>query len=42
MDLSVLLSNANFDMMNVLIQFGAYFDRNDRSIEPEKMKIIKT
>lgn len=40
MDLSVLINNANFELMNLLIEYGAYFDRNDRSIEAERMKII--
>ena len=37
MDLSVLLNNANYELMNMLIEYGAYFDRNERSIEAEKM-----
>lgn len=40
MDLSVLISNANFELMNLLIEYGAYFDRNERSIEAERMKVI--
>ena len=41
MDLSVLISNANFELMNLLIEYGAYFDRNERSIEAERMKVIQ-
>ena len=37
MDLSVLLNNATYELMNILIEYGAYFDRNERSIEAEKM-----
>ena len=37
MDLSVLLGNSSFELMNLLIEYGAYFDRNERSIEAEKM-----
>ena len=37
MDLSVLLSNNNYELMNMLIEYGAFFDRNERSIEAEKM-----
>lgn len=37
MDLSVLLSNANYELMNLLIEYHAYFDRNERSIEAERM-----
>lgn len=37
MDLSVLLSNATYELMNLLIEYGAYFDRNERSIVAEKM-----
>ena len=40
MDLSVLLSNATYELMNILIEYGAYFDRNERSIEAEKMIFI--
>ena len=39
MDLSVLLHNANYEMMNLLIDYGAYFDRNERSLEAEKMSL---
>ena len=35
MDLSVLVSIQNYDLMGLLIDYGAYFDRNDRSIEAE-------
>ena len=37
MDLSVLLSNTNYELMNMLVEYGAFFDRNERSIEAEKM-----
>ena len=37
MDLSVLLHNQNYELMNLLIEYGAYFDRNERSIEAAKM-----
>ena len=40
MDLSVLIDNANFELMNLLIEYGAYFDRNERSIEAERMKVM--
>ena len=40
MDLSVLLSNATFELMNILIEYGAYFDRNETSITAEKMLFI--
>lgn len=40
MDLSVLLSNSTYELMNILIEYGAYFDRNERSIEAEKMLFI--
>ena len=39
MDLSVLLSNTNYELMNMLIENGAFFDRNERSIEAEKMTL---
>ena len=41
MDLSVLLSNTNYELMNMLIEYGAFFDRNERSIEAEKMTFNK-
>jgi len=37
MELSVLLNNQNYELMNHLIQYGAFFDRNERSIEAERM-----
>ena len=41
MDLSVLLSCANYDLMNLLVEYGAYFDRSERSIEAERINIQK-
>ena len=40
MDLSVLIHNANYELMNLLVEYGTYFDRNERSIEAEKMEIV--
>ena len=41
MDLSVLLSCANYDLMNLLVEYGAYFDRSERSIEAERINVLK-
>ena len=35
MDLSVLVASQNYDLMGLLIDYGAYFDRNERSIEAQ-------
>ena len=42
MDLSVLIHNANYDLMNLLIQYGSFFDRNERSIEAERMEVLES
>lgn len=41
MDLSVLLHNSNYELMNLLIEYAAYFDRNERSIEAERMNMLE-
>ena len=41
MDLSVLLSNSSYELMNILTEYGAYFDRNENSIQAEKMHFIE-
>ena len=41
MDLSVLLSNTSYELMNILTEYGAYFDRNENSILAEKMHFIE-
>lgn len=37
LDLSVLLDNSSYELMNLLIVFGVYFDRKERSIEAEHL-----
>lgn len=37
LDLSVLLGNSSYEIMNLLMMFGVYFDRKERSIEAEHL-----
>lgn len=37
LDLSVLLSNHNYELMNLLIEYGANFENQERSIEAEHL-----
>ena len=37
LDLSVLLNNNSYELMNLLIEYGAYFERQERSIEAEHL-----
>jgi len=37
LDLSVLLNNSSYELMNLLIEYDAYYDRKERSIEAEHL-----